>query len=137
MFSVAPDKVGKLRVTTVCLEHGKDDPTPRMKYKLVPIESFTQNQDVIELCKMVGRGEIPQNAAQAAAWHVTDGLSWSELAHKDRVRLRSGYTEKYFSPQELHLAVRIFSTVQRRAEAQRDTEEQSPGDVQIESLSVR
>ncbi len=37
-FNVKPGKVGKLRVPTVCLEHGKPDPNPRMAYKLVPIE---------------------------------------------------------------------------------------------------
>jgi hypothetical protein len=114
-FSVAPGKVGKVTVATVCLEHGKRDPNPRVPYKLVPIEEFTQDQKVIELCKMLGHGQVPRNIAQAAAWHLTDGLSWAELAHKDRVKLMNGYTEKYFSPQEIAIAMRVVAEATRRA----------------------
>jgi hypothetical protein len=115
-FNVAPEKVGKIEVTTVCLEHGKLDPNPRMKYTIVPIQQFTDDAEVIELCKMVGRGEIPQNTAQAAAWHLANGLSWQELLAKDRVRLMNGYYEKFFSPREIQLAMRVAQESSRRAE---------------------
>lgn len=68
---------------------------------------------------MLGRGEVPQNAAQAAAWHFTDGLSWEQLAAKDRVKLSNGYTEKYFSPQELAAAMRVTLEAARRAEGKK------------------
>jgi hypothetical protein len=115
-FNVAPDKVGKIKVATVCLEHGKLDPNPRVAYEIRPIESFTQDQRVAEICKMLGRGEVSQNAAQAAAWHFTDGLSWEQLAAKDRVRLSNGYTEKFFSPQELAVAMRVTLEAAKRVE---------------------
>ena len=114
-FNVAPDKVGKIKVTTVCLEHGKLDPNPRVPYEIRPIESFTQNQRVIEVCKMLGRGELAQNVAQAAAWHLGNGLSWEELAAKDRVKLSNGYTEKWFSSQELAVAIRASQEAVKRA----------------------
>jgi hypothetical protein len=116
MFNVAPDKVGKIKVATVCLEHGKTDPNPRVAYEIRPIESFTQDQRVAEICRMLGRGEVTQNAAQAAAWHFTDGLTWEQLAAKDRVKLSNGYTEKYFSPQELAVAMRVTLEASKRAE---------------------
>ena len=40
-FDVAPDRVGKIKVITVCLEHGKDDPNPRVPYELRPVDAFT------------------------------------------------------------------------------------------------
>ncbi|QDU97738.1 hypothetical protein [Lignipirellula cremea] len=126
-MNVAPDKVGKLKVPVVCLEHGKDDPNPRVEYQIVPIEEFTGSNEVIEVCKMLGRGEVTQNTAQAAAWHLTDGLSWQELARKDRVKLRNGYTEKYFQPQEIMFAVRIHQEAARRAQANPTV---SPGESQ-------
>ena len=46
---------------------------------------------------------------------MTNGLSWPELAHKDRVRLSNGYTEKYFAPQEIALAMRVAAEAARRA----------------------
>ncbi len=113
-FNVAPEKVGKISVNLVCLEHGKNEPTPRMKYKIVPIETFTQDPRVIALCSMLGRNEVPQNAAQAAAWHLTDGLNWDQLARKNRVQTRF-QTVKYFNAAELFLAKRLVAEVDRRA----------------------
>jgi hypothetical protein len=126
MFNVDPGKVGKIDVPTVCLEHGKTDPNPRVAYELRPIESFTTNQKVIEVCKMLGRGEVTQRTAQAAAWHLTDGLSWAELAEKDRVRLSNGYTEKYFGPEDIAMAMRVVGEAARRAA---ENPPKSPGEV--------
>jgi hypothetical protein len=83
---------------------------------------------------MLGNGEVSQNTAQAAAWHFTDGLSWAELANKDRVRLSNGYTEKFFAPQEIGFAMRIATVATRRAEAAKPSEsEVDPG--KLDSLS--
>ena len=43
MFNVAPDKVQKLKITTVCLDHGKTEPNPRVPFKPVPIESCAKD----------------------------------------------------------------------------------------------
>lgn len=127
-FNVAPQKVTKIKVPSVCLEHGKPDPTPRMKYMIVPIETLTKDPNVIEVCKMLGNGEIPQNAAQAAAWNLANGMSWQELAAKNRVELRTiGYAERFFAPQELFLASRIVSEATQRAKDAKPTVT-SPGE---------
>ena len=115
-FNVAPEKTRKIKVATVCLEHGKDDPNPRIQYQIKPIETLTDKPEVIELCKMLGSGKLPQNIAQAAAWHLANGLSWQELATKEKVRHLNGSVEMYFNPQELRLAVLTASEAQRRAE---------------------
>lgn len=114
-FNVAPEKTGKIKVPCVCLEHGKPDPTPRMKYTVVPIETFTKDPKVIEVVKMLGRGEVPQNAAQAAAWNLANGMSWGELAAKNRVESRFTGNERFFNPGELQLAMRITSVAAERA----------------------
>jgi len=116
-FNIGPDRVVKIKVPTVCLEHGKPEPNPRIPYRLQPIESYTDQGDVIELCKMLGRGEIKQTSAQAAAWHLTDGLSWAELAHKVKLRHLNGATQMYFTPSELAQAQRIVAEAVRRAGA--------------------
>jgi hypothetical protein len=116
-FNVEPEKVGRIKVDTMCLEHGKDDPSPRMKYEIRPLETLTSDPRVAELCKMLARGEVPQNAAQAAAWHLANGLSWQELALKDRYRSQfTGQSQKFFSRIELELAMRITSVATARAE---------------------
>jgi len=116
-MNILPEKTNKLKVNTVCLDHGKEDPNPRVKYEIKPIESYTTNPEVVEVCKMLARGEINQNLAQAASWHLANGLSWEELASKNRVELkRTGYTEKWFTPRELTFAQRIVNEAQQRAE---------------------
>jgi hypothetical protein len=116
-MNVEPEMTRKVKVKGVCLEHGKEDPSPRMKYAIKPIETFTDKSDVHEVCKMLARGEITQNVAQAAAWHLMDDMSWNELAAKDRVvsKLRN-YREKWFSRQEITLADRVVRAAQDRAE---------------------
>lgn len=130
MFSVGPEKVGKIKVTTVCLEHGKDEPNPRLAYEIRPIEAMTTNPAVIEVCRMVGAGVIDQHSAQASAWHLMDGLSWNELAQKIKIRHLNGTVEMYFDAPHLQRAYQITAIAQRLAE-QRGSEAEksrSPGD---------
>jgi hypothetical protein len=130
-FNVEPEKVGRIKVATMCLEHGKDDPNPRMKYEIRPIDALTKDTRVVELCKMLGRGEVPQNAAQAAAWHLANGLSWQELAVKDRYRSQfTGQSQRFFSPLEMELAMRIATAASARAESAKSNSLVSPGEQQ-------
>ena len=115
MFNLAPEKVGKIKVTTVCLEHGKPDPSPRMAYELKPLESFTADPKVYELCSMLGRGKIDQRAAQAAAWHLADKMSWQQLAHK-QIKHLNGRREPYFQQAEILRGMQIVQEAARRAE---------------------
>ncbi len=116
MFNLEPGKVRKIHVTTVCLEHGKPEPRPKMKYKIIPIRSFTQDAQVVELCKMVGTGKISQTAAQAAAWHITDGLTWEQLANKIGIKHLNGMKEPFFSSRDIQLGMQIAALVARHAE---------------------
>ena len=106
MFNVGPDKVGKLKLKTVCLEHGKADPNPRIPYEMKPIEEFTKKAELIEICKMLGRGELNQTTAQAAAWNLSDGLTWVELSNKVKVKHLNGQVEMFFSPQHIRGAMK-------------------------------
>jgi hypothetical protein len=51
------------------------------------------------------RGQIDQHSAQAAAWHLQNGLSWQELAAKIGVKHIDGRKEPYFLPQHLQRAL--------------------------------
>jgi len=126
VFNVEPDKVGKLPVTSVCLEHGKPDPNPRMKYTIKPINALTDKPEVIEVCKMLARGEIDQASAQAAAWHLQDGLTWQQLAAKEKVHLSNGYVEMYFNRRNIALAMKATAVAAKRA--QDAAEQLSPGE---------
>ena len=118
-FNVAAEKVGKIKVATICLEHGKADPRPRIPYTLKPLEEFNDDPHVYEVCSMLGHGEIDQRAAQVAAWHFTDAMSFEELAAK-RIKHLNGTSEPYFAHAEVVRAVQIVQESVRRAD-QRST----------------
>ena len=98
-FNVAPEKVGKLKLTGICLEYGKPNPRPKVKYQIKPILSVTDKPEVAELCAMLGRGEIDRRSAQLAAWHLNNDVSWQKLASM-REKLAVG-TRPTYSQQEL------------------------------------
>ena len=109
MFRIAPDRPTKLTVPCVCLEHGKLDPTPRMTYKVVPLNRSPDPR--LPLCSLLGQGLVPQNTAQAAAWHMANGLSWDELAVKNRIESRYTGNVRFFSRLELQAAYRAATSI--------------------------
>ena len=50
-------------------------------------------------------GKLDQRSAQAATWHLANGLSWNELAKKIRAKHLDGSTDLYFNQHELGLAM--------------------------------
>lgn len=80
-FPVAAGRVVKLPVTSVCLEFGRPTPNANMKYQIVSVEQYSrQNQVLRELIPLFVRTRMDQRIAQAAAWHVSNKLSWTELS---------------------------------------------------------
>ena len=133
MFRVEPDKTRKLKVPCVCLEHGKKDPNPRMKYVIVPIEKVNNDPRVVQLCNMLGNGKVAQNTAQAAAWHLANGLSWQDLAHKNRVESKYTGNVRFFHPAELRQAFYWTKQIQREFEQQSSSSSTSYGDAPLSS----
>ncbi len=101
LMRIGPEKTGKLTARTVCLEYGKPDPNPRIAYRMIPIEKFTDNDQVALLCRQLGRGELTQKTAQAAAWHLANGLSWEKIAGINRIESKYLGNIKFFQPKEL------------------------------------
>lgn len=114
MFNLPPEKVADFKVPTVCLEHGKKEPNAKIPYEIKPIESVTDKPAVHELCKGLGEGKLNQRAAQAAAWHLENGLSWQELAAK-QIRHANGTSEPFFSALEIQQGQLIAKTAVEQA----------------------
>ena len=131
-FNVGPERVGKIKVKTVCLEHGKEDPNPRVPYELKPITAFTQNAELIEVCRMLGNQKIDQVSAQAAAWHLSDGLTWQQLAAKVKVRHLNGRQTMFFNALHLNKALAAVQEAKRRTQdSEQDPEATSPGELSV------
>jgi hypothetical protein len=120
-FNLPPEKVGDFKVVTVCLEHGKKDPRPSVPYEIRPIESVVSKPAVQALCGMLGQEQIDQRAAQAAAWHLANDMSWEELAAK-RIEHLNAPNEPYFTADQLqnakNLARQAVETAARHSPAE-------------------
>lgn len=100
-FNVAPEAVAQLRLAAVCLDPGKPNPKPAAPYQLCPLKSVSEEPGVAELCAMLARGELSQRAAQAAAWHLNNHLSWDQLRAKRVKVVFLGVGRPMFTKREL------------------------------------
>ncbi len=111
MFRVPAGRTGKVSAPAVCLEYGKTEPVSRMKYRIVPLDDYSSDKSVHELCKMLGSGRMSQSVAQAAAWHLCNGLDWETLASLDRVQSKYTGNQKMFRTDELQAARQIVHEI--------------------------
>lgn len=118
-FNIAPEKVGRMKVACVCLEHGKRDPNPRVPYAMKPIDEVTKDAKVHLLIKLLASGKVNQRIAQAATWHFANRMSWQQLAAKKIDRLGRP-DEPYFSGAELQAAVRLAALTENAARKQQE-----------------
>jgi hypothetical protein len=86
-----------------------------MKYRIVRLAEVNDSPEVAQLCKALAQGKVPQNTAQAAAWHIANGLTWEELSKKPRVISEYTGIELYFSGPEIQNALRLTAIVQQQA----------------------
>ncbi|HUG93485.1 MAG TPA: hypothetical protein VML55_21780 [Planctomycetaceae bacterium] len=103
-FSIPPEKIVRFPYKSVCLDHGLPEPHPRIEYRLVRVEDYSSNPALGELLKLVARPGVDHQALQAAAWHLSDEMSWQELAAKSIRRLGGFGRQPYFQPQQLRQA---------------------------------
>jgi hypothetical protein len=114
MMNIAPEKVGQLKVPTVCLDYGKGEPRAAIPYAIKPIDDYTTQTGVREVCEMLGKGQVNQRVAQVCAWHLNNGLTWEQLATK-QLHFADGSTRPYFTPQEIRAAVQVSAVAVQAA----------------------
>ncbi len=112
-FSIPPEKSRIVKVRTVCLEHGKAEPQPRHSYRLDRFDSFSSDPALQGVLESLGRGEISSQVAQAAAWHLSSGLSWEQIAN-ERIDHVVDEDEPFFTAAEI-LAARQVVEVAKQA----------------------
>ena len=122
-YSIAPEKSVTETVRTLCLEHGKADPTPKMKYEMRPLEDVTSRREVQVVCAMRGNDAVNPDAAQAAVWNLNNDMGWDELASK-RTRSMGVLPQPYFDPAVLDAAQRLTEDASVIAEQLEAEEEQ-------------
>ena len=123
-FSIPPERTVRVPYVSACLNHGKPDPSPRLEYKLVPVEEYTQDEVLSEMIRMVGSGRFDQHSAQAAIWNRTDDMGWRMLAEKSTRGILN--VEYYFSSQNIHEGQRIAAFAEGIVRENAMSEKQDP-----------
>jgi hypothetical protein len=114
-FTVVAGKTLAIRVPTVCLEYGRREPTPRMPYRLEPLTEVSQDPKVALILGGLASGQVSQKVAQAAAWHLSSGRTWEQLAAEVIDRAGGDPDLPVFSPAELAAAKRAVDIATRLA----------------------
>ena len=135
-YQLAPKKSIVETVRTVCLEHGKADPTPRMKYEMRPLADVTTRKEVQLLCEMRGNNAVHPDVAQAAVWNLNNDISWEELNAKQQVTYgeQRRPARPYFAPGVLEAARRLSDEALVVAEQMNTEEKQQKRDEQSQDL---
>ena len=131
MFSIPPRKVVRLPYRGVCLEHGKREPTSRMRYALIPVEQYSKDASLHELLTLVARGQLPTPVAQAAAWNINSKMPWQSLAAKRRSRLGGGFHPPYFHLQHLIRARQVVAFAKARGAERQRNRDKADGNVPV------
>lgn len=120
MWNVAPEAVGRLSVTTVCLDHGLPEPRPSMQYEIRPLSEYTDKPEVHEVVRQLSLGNLDQRVAQLATWHFNNDMSWEELAAQE-VREMGRLPYPMYHPMEIRtameLAFGVMNVVREREES--------------------
>jgi hypothetical protein len=90
-----------------------------MNYTIIRVEDYTEDKKLQELVRLVGSGQLDPAAAQAAAWHLDDGMSWAELAAKT-YPLFGGAEAPFFTQAQLLSAQEVVAAAEIRAEERAD-----------------
>lgn len=116
-FSIPAAETVRIPFQSVCLEHGKHSPTARNTYKVVPVEQYSDKPELKALCIAVGSGQVDRAVAQAAAWHISSGMTWDQLAAKTFDRAAAADTP-YFSYAQLVAARNLVQAASAHARRQ-------------------
>ena len=84
-----------------------------MNYTITKLSDFNKDPVLEEILKMVSNGQLDSQSAQAATWHITDKMSWEQLAAKSTPHIGRPAT-LYFTSENISRAQQIFSTAVAR-----------------------
>jgi hypothetical protein len=126
IFNIPAGRAIKIKADCVCLEYGKPEPDTRMKYELKPLASVCDKPELVAVLQSLGSEQINQRVAQAAAWHLTNDLSWDQLANLIQ-RQVGGVKEMQFQTSEVAAAKSYLQRLPAQQQP-KQTNERSPGE---------
>lgn len=82
-LAISPGQTIDVPVPSVCLNFGLPTPTPKNVFELKDVESYSPDARVRRALKSLATLGTSQTVAQAAMWHVCNGMSSDQLARQD------------------------------------------------------
>ncbi len=116
IFNIPAGRAIKIKADCVCLEYGKPEPDARMEYELKPLAEVCDKPELAGVLRSLGDEQIDQRVAQAAAWHLTNELTWDKLASLLR-REVGAYKEMQFTGSEVAAAKRLVEKLKEQGRA--------------------
>jgi hypothetical protein len=113
--SIPAETVASIPLTSVCLEHGKQEPNSRSDYVLIPVENVSTDPVFHQLLAMVGSQKIDPQAAQAAAWHLANNMTWDQLANKTTQHVGGLPPTQYFTRAQIEGAMALIAKAKELA----------------------
>ena len=114
LFNVPAGKVIKVKLTSVCLEYGKPEPSARNEYVIKPIESFCDKPVVVSILRSLGDGQVSQEVAQLAAWNVVSGTSFEQIA---ALKSKLGLQQPIYNQNSILAAAELVGLINAQATA--------------------
>ena len=125
-FSIPAEKVVSIPMNSVCLEHGKAEPNSSSKYTIIPVSKVSKDRVLYQLLARVGTGKVDPQAAQAAAWHLANKMSFEELSQKTDEPLGGLPPVPYFSRDQLMGAQSLLAQATETAAEEKDVKTAEP-----------
>jgi hypothetical protein len=114
--SIPPEQIASIPLNSVCLEHGKPEPSTRSEYVLVPIEKLSDDPVLHGLLELVGTGKVDAQAAQAATWHLANNMTFDQLANKAVQHVGGLPATPYFTQNQLLGAQALLAHTRKAVE---------------------
>ncbi|MBM82854.1 MAG: hypothetical protein CMJ78_20015 [Planctomycetaceae bacterium] len=127
-FSIPPEKTVKYPYKGVCLEHGKKDPMPNMKYEIRPVETFSKDPVLRQVLVMLSSGRVDSKAAQAAAWNLSNKMGWRQLATKQVPHLGGRPSTPFFTRNQILWGQNLVAAAKIRAEEEAARKDGTPAE---------
>lgn len=112
-FSIPPEKTVQIALNSVCLNHGRRDPSAALKYQLVRAETVTTDPVLLQLLEEYSP-RTNRDVQQAAAWHLANGLTWEQIAQLTDQKV-PGNPTPLFTPRQIQGARELVEQVRKRA----------------------
>ncbi len=115
-FATIPaGKSVQFALKSVCLNYGRPEPMSKMTYRLVSVETYSNDPVLAELLEHYSP-RVDQDAMQAAAWHISNGMNWNQISHLP-LRSLTATSAKLFQTKDVQAAQQLVDGAKERAAA--------------------